>query len=834
MKKIIWQCYEFLIFRKPLISLFVLFLLFAGLASHLGNFRVDASADSLILENDDDLKYYRELSKRYGTDNFLAITYKPLPPQQLFKKKTLDEMRRFADEITDISGIKTVLSLLDVPLLQSPPLDLAELSEEANTVESEGVDLEIAKHEFQHSPLYKNLLLSPDGNTAMLLAYLEDDATYKQLLAERERLRELKYDGSDYSMQALADAEQAFKDYQVIYTRNERNTTMKVREVIARYQQNNQIFLGGVPMIITDMIAMVHNDMIIFGSAIILFLIVLLSVIFRSLRWVIVAMMCSLLSAIATMGVLAFIDQRVTVISSNFVSLLMIIAMSMVVHLIVRFRELQIKYPQASTSDLTKQTVQFMYIPCLYAALTTIVAFISLLVSGIRPVIDFGYIMTIGIVLLFFIVFTLFPNFICLTKRKKEYSEKDFTYRITNTFSNLSRKYHHPVILIAALIAIISIVGMSRLEVENRFIDYFDKDTEIYKGMLEIDQKLGGTTPFDVILKAPENAIAQEASSLNLPEEGTKASFEEDFLSDYLGEEQALQNYWISPVKIREIKRIHDYFDEKQEIGKVLSLATLAELVELLNDNKPLNDFEVAFISKLLPEDIKKVLYSPYISEDGNEVRISMRVIDSDKNLKRKELIEESRQQLLDFGYSEDQFKLSGMLVLYNNMLQSLYQSQILTLGMVLIVIFLMFMLLFRSISLAIIAIIPNALSASVVLGLMGWVGIPLDLMTITLAAISIGISVDNTIHYIVRFKREYSLDHDYKETVKRCHNSIGRAMYYTSITIIAGFSILALSNFIPTIYFGLLTGLAMLIALLGALTLLPSLLLSFKPMRRA
>ena len=829
MKKTIQRYYDFLVFRKPMVTLLLLLAVFAWLLSQLDNFKIDASADSLVLENDEDLKFYRNLIKRYGANNFLAITYRPLAPRQLFDKETLIEMRRFANDIGDIAGIKTVLSLLDVPLLQSPTIKLTELSETFKTVESEGVDLELAKHEFQHSPLYEDLLLSADGSTAMLLAYLEEDVTYRELLSERERLRELKYDGDDYSKQALVAAEQAFKDYQTLYIAKERETTINVREVISRHQQNTQIFLGGVPMIVTDMITMVKSDMIVFGSAIILFLIVLLGVIFRSLRWITVAMMCSLLSAVAAMGFLAFIDQRVTVISSNFASLLMIIAMSMVMHLIVRFRELQSKQPDASVPELTKQTVRFMYTPCLYAALTTIVAFISLLVSGIRPVIDFGYIMTIGIILLFCVVFTLFPSFISVTKQKREYIEKDFTYKITNTFSNLTRKHYHPILLIATLVAIISAIGMSRLEVENRFIDYFGKDTEIYKGMLEIDRKLGGTTPFDIVLKAPDSGNDSEES----PKTDIEQFAEEDFLADYLGDEQDLQNYWISPIKIQEIKRIHNYFDEKEEVGKVLSLATLAELAEILNDGKALNDFEVALLGKLLPDDIKKVLYSPYISEDGNEVRISMRIIDSDKNLKRKELIEQSRQKLMDFGYDEDQFRLTGMLVLYNNMLQSLYQSQILTLAMVLIVIFLMFVVLFRSISLAAIAIIPNALSASFVLGLMGWYGIPLDLMTITLAAISIGISVDNTIHYIVRFKREYVQDYDYKATVKRCHNSIGRAMYYTSVTIIAGFSILALSNFIPTIYFGLLTGLAMLIALLGALTLLPSLLLTFKPIKK-
>ena len=164
-------------------------------------------------------------------------------------------------------------------------------------------------------------------------------------------------------------------------------------------------------------------------------------------------------------------------------------------------------------------------------------------------------------------------------------------------------------------------------------------------------------------------------------------------------------------------------------------------------------------------------------------------------------------------------------------MLQSLYESQILTIGIVFLAVMGMFIILFGSLKLAIIAIIPNALSAALVLGFMGWYAIPLDMMTITIAAISIGIAVDNTIHYIVRFKREFPKDHDYFATISRCHKSIGKAMYYTSVTIIFGFSILTLSNFIPTIYFGMLTGIAMFVALIASLTLLPSLLILFKPL---
>ena len=378
------------------------------------------------------------------------------------------------------------------------------------------------------------------------------------------------------------------------------------------------------------------------------------------------------------------------------------------------------------------------------------------------------------------------------------------------------------------MISIISIFGISKIKVENRFIDYFHSDTEIHQGMLEIDKKLGGTTPLDIIIDKPIKNHSDDEFNLE--------SDDEDFdeLAELLGEDpdNKPSGYWLSKPKFEEIEKIHDYLEAQPESGKVLSIATLYKLAIGLNDDEPLSDLQVGAIKDSLSPEVKKVLLDPYLSDDETQTRITLRVIDSDKRLNRKEFIERVESFLQnEMGYEENRFNTTNMLVLYNNMLQSLFSSQIQTIGFVFISIMIMFVILFRSFYLAIVAIIPNILPATLVLGFMGLKSIPLDLMTITIAAISVGIAVDNTIHYIIRFKREFAQNGNYSEAIKICHGSIGKAMYYTSSIIVIGFSILSLSNFIPTIYFGLLTGLAMLTALFASLTLLPALLIIFKPL---
>ena len=348
-------------------------------------------------------------------------------------------------------------------------------------------------------------------------------------------------------------------------------------------------------------------------------------------------------------------------------------------------------------------------------------------------------------------------------------------------------------------------------------INYFNKNTEIYKGMKLIDDKLGGTTPLEIILKFPAKV---------------KETKEEDDVDDW-GEDDDLNNekYWFTKDKIDKIDKVHNYLANLDGVGKVLSFSSILKVAEQLNNNKELGTLEMGVLYSKIPDSIKKEIVDPYISIEHNEARINLRIKDSQEGLRRNELIKKIEYDLQNkLNLKKDEFKLAGVLILFNNLLQSLFKSQILTLGFVMIGIFVMFLILFRNLTLSLIGVVPNFIAAFFILGIIGLLGIPLDMMTITIAAITIGIAVDNSIHYIYRFKEEFSLNKRYEETLKLCHSTVGTAILNTSITIVFGFSILVFSNFIPTIYFGVFTGIAMLLAMVSVLTLLPKLILIIKP----
>jgi hypothetical protein len=578
------------------------------------------------------------------------------------------------------------------------------------------------------------------------------------------------------------------------------------------------------------MISFIKRDLETFGVGIFLFLIITLWVIFRRLRWVLLPMLCCVLSALAMIGILGFFGWEVTVISSNFISLQLIIAMAVTMHLVVRYRELRQKNPEATQQELVLGTVRSKFVPCLYASLTTIAGFGSLLFCNILPVITFGWMMTAGICLSLVLTFLLFPAVLVLMGKgpgEKTTTGKAAAVRLLGAFTERNGTL---IIVLSAVLLILSGIGISKLRVENSFIDYFKKSTEIYKGMRVIDQHLGGTTPLDVIIDlAPERPGPKAADTVTDGGAGAK----EDIFNEFSEFEspQDEKKYWLTSEKASLALQVTHYLEGLKATGKVLSLGTLIELAQQINGGKPLDNFQLALLYNEMPEKYKRLLLMPYVSVDHNELRFSIRVKDSEKSLRRNDFLKQIQNNIVNrFGLKKDQVHLTGMLVLYNNMLQSLFRSQILTLGIVLVALSLMFLILFRSLTIALIAIFPNVLSIAVVLGVMGWLHIPLDMMTITIAAISVGIAVDDTIHYIHRFKEEFQVDGNYLRVFRRCHDSIGHAMYYTSVTIIIGFAILVLSEFIPSIYFGLLTGLAMLIALVVALTLLPQLLMLVKP----
>lgn len=825
------RVFDTLFLKRPALTLVLLCCVVGWLSSHIANFRLDASADSLVLEGDKALDLFREVNKRYGSEEFLLVTYQPDEP--LFDDKVLAQMASLRDELSALEGVSSVVSILDVPLLYSPKVSLSNFSSGIRYLHDADTDRELVRGELQQSPIYKNLLTNQDGTATALQVNLQRDSTYTELLQARDLLRERKalLGLSFQETEALSKAEQVFSDYANQVNERQRELVDKVRNTIDGYRGNATIFLGGVPMIAADMIRFIKSDLLVFGSGIILFIVVMLAVIFRRLRWIALPLLTCLLTAAGMLGYLTWVDWRMTVISSNFVSLLLIITLSITIHLVVRFRELHCGNPDASQKELVLATVGFMAKPCLYTALTTIVAFASLVVSGIRPVIDFGWMMTMGISVALVFAFLVLPAGLMLLPKTEPIPRGRDAVGFTLRFARFTEAHGSLVIAVSVVLLGLSVLGISRLQVENRFIDYFHESTEIYQGMETIDRELGGTIPLDIVIRHSPEKI----------EEIVGDDFEDDFEDDFAesesfsdegaNAEEYQHSYWFSRSGLEELEKIHDYLESIDETGKVLSLATLYKIMGDIA-GEGIDDIQLALIKKTLSDDIRKVMITPYLSEDGNETRITLRAMETSHTLKRAELLTEVKSFLIEeMGYHEEDVDMTGMLVLYNNMLQSLYRSQIVTLGVVFLAITFMFTILFRSLSIALIAITPNMLAAGMVLGIMGLVGIPLDMMTITIAAITVGIGVDDTIHYIHRFIKEFPKDRNYVAAMYRCHGSIGKAMYYTSITVVVGFSILALSNFTPSLYFGFLTGFAMFAALMGALLLLPQLLILFKPL---
>jgi predicted RND superfamily exporter protein len=722
-----------------------------------------------------------------------------------------------------------VVSILDVPLLESPPVPLKELPSNIQTLEGATVDKKLARIEFSKSPLYQNLLVSPNLKTTALQIKFPIDDVYQDLLARRNHFRE-KQTSNGLSATEAAEFKKVaaqFQEHRDKMKKTRHQDIAQIRAIMDNYREDAELFLGGISMIADDLITFIKNDMKTFGLGVLFFLVVTLSVIFRKMRWIFLPMLCCAFSAISMMGLLGLFGWEVTVISSNFISLQLIITMAITIHLIVRYRELHLNNPEAEQRELILDTVCLMLRPCLYAALTTIAGFGSLLLCDILPVITFGWMMSAGITVSLVMTFLLFPAVLAPMSKGTPQVRRNPRFSLTSFLARFTEAHGRMIVVISCITLIVSVVGISRLVVENSFIDYFKDTTEIYRGMKVIDQHLGGTTPLDVIVELDEpEALPQKL----VPETDTQNNdvFDE---FDELDEAQDDEKYWFTSDKMTEVKKVHDYLDSLPETGKVVSLETVMKVAERLNNGKPLDNFELAVLYSKTPDKFKDMVVKPYVSVEHNEIRYSLRVRDSEKSLKRDKLLKKIRHDLTNkLGLKTEHAHLTGMLLLYNNMLQSLFSSQILTLGVVVLALTGMFLVLFRSLKIALIAIFPNLLSIGVVLGVMGWLNIPLDMMTITIAAISVGIAVDDTIHYIHRFKHEFKVDHNYIKTVYRCHGTIGHAMYYTSVTIIIGFSILVLSNFIPSIYFGLLTGLAMLIALIAALTLLPQLLVIFRP----
>jgi len=810
------KIYESSIIEKPKFTLLVLIILLLSFGYFAKDFQLDASSDTLLLENDPDLKYLREINTTYGSKDFLVLTY--TPKEYLLAPNTIKNLTNLKNDLVNLSWANNVITILDVPLLKNNDDPLIERIKNFKTLSSKDVDKERGFNEIINSPIYKEFIISKDGKTSGILVYIKTDKKLANLIRAKNNYLDKKDKG-----QLTAENKKEYKkflkeydNYKKLYNQKNHQNINEIRTIIEKYKDTAKIHLGGIPMIADDMMTYIKNDIIVFGAGVFLFIVCTLWFIFRSFLWVFIPLLSCFFSVLIMIGLLGLIGWIVTVISSNFIALMLILTMAMNIHMSVRYLQFIKENPNISNSEAILWTSERMFWPILYTVLTTICAFLSLIFSDIKPIIDFGWMMTVGLLVSLSITFTLLPAILNILSKKNSNYKDEKKSIITSFLSKVAQKNTKTIFTSALFVVIISIVGISKLEVENSFINYFDKDTEIYKGMKLIDNKLGGTTPLDIIIKFPDKEKSEKT---------------DDDFDNWDDEEKNEAKYWFTRNKINIITKVHDYLDNLQEVGKVISFASMVRVAEDLNDGKELRGLEMGILYTQIPDSIKKEIIDPYISIKNNEARISLRILDSNEDLRRNELINKINYDLENqLGLNREEFKLAGILILFNNLLQSLFKSQILTLGIVMAGITVMFLVLFRNITLSLIGVVPNFMAAFLILGIIGLLEIPLDMMTITIAAITIGIAVDNSIHYIYRFKEEFKKINNYNQTLEKCHNTVGVAILNTSITIVFGFSILVLSNFIPTIYFGVFTGIAMLLAMISVLTLLPKLILVVKP----
>ncbi len=792
------QFYQNIIIKNPKFILIVLLIALINFGYHTKDFRLDASSETLLIEGDPDLNYLQEISERYGSKEFLILTY--TPNDGMITDTSINNLLSLKYKIQSLDWVHNVVTLLDIPLLDNSDAPLQERLENFKTLKDDDVDKYRGFKEIINSPVFRNFVISEDGKTSGIIVYLKKINPLNDIKSKSKKEIEI---------------------YRDKVKKQNHNNILEIREVIKSYEDIGKIHLGGIPMIADDMMTFIKSDIIVFGFGVLLFIIVTLWYVFRKLIWILVPISSCLFSLVIMTGLLGLLGWKVTVISSNFIALMLILTMAMNIHMSTRFLQLKENFPNKNILDLLILTTQKMFWPILYTVLTTVIAFLSLIFSEIKPIIDFGWMMTMGLITSFIVTFTLLPTLINFVAEENISLSKYNDSKITIFFSKASQKFQKLIFIITGLVIVLSIIGISRLEVENSFINYFSKNTEIYKGMKLIDEELGGTTPLEVIIKFPEKEL--------------KTDDEDDF-EDWDNENDSQNNdkYWFTKDKIEKITSVHNYLESLPETGKVLSFSSIIDVATSLNNNKPLGTLEMGVLYSKIPESIKTEIIDPYVSIKDNEARVNLRIIDSQENLRRNELIKKIDYDLKNkIGLSDKEFKLAGVLILFNNLLQSLFTSQILTLGFVMIGIFVMFLILFRNVRLSLIGVIPNFIAAFFILGIIGLLEIPLDMMTITIAAITIGIAVDNSIHYIYRFKEEFNHLKNYNETIKICHSTVGKAILNTSITIVFGFSILVLSKFIPTIYFGIFTGIAMLLAMILVLTLLPALILFIKPFEK-
>ena len=773
--------------RYPFLVLTFILAITIGMGVISQSIRFDVSVDALALTEDLRSGAYQKTRQFFGEDESIVILMKNKNPFNHTR-----QIQRLQQDLIAIPNIVEADSFINVPLLFSPPVYLFELNLPLPTYFSEGTNRAMAKKEFIENPYYKKMIMSNDYGVSTIVLHFKEMSLHDKKIVQDKKKADQVLSHSDEKPNAI-QLKNLTTSYQALLDKRNHmiNTTIeKIQHVVKKYQHLGEIFVVGVPVITQDIIHFMIKDLKTLGALSLIFMITILIGIFRQITPVLIVLSTGLIAVIWTAGIMALLGQNITIVSSNFPPLLFVIGLSMSVYIVMRFLEIKsIKKKQTSTQTAV-QTAKKLFTPCAYSALTTIVGFISLMISDIKPVVEFGYIMALGLILSFSLCFIFIPT--CLSAYQPIIKKRPvFKAGWSKALYQFNHDHSIYIISVFTVMMITFAFGILNLKVENRFIDYFKPNTNIVKGLLIVDNQVAGSTTLEILLSA------------NQPK------------------------YWISNDGRDHIKMMHQWLEQQTEIQKVMSFYTFDETMAKVN-RKPISLPLMKMILNHMSQDDQSILVDPYLADQQKIARIVAYISDSNRALDRENLISRIESKIKTIANPNFKINVTGIYWLYNNVLQSLYQSQIKTIFTVYACIGMMLLVLFRRWKIMILILIPNIIPVTVVLGTLGWLGIPLDFMTITIAAISVGLSVDFAIQFIYRLREELKQKQEIEIAMIKTFDSIGTAIFTTTVTTSIGFILFIFSNFNPLLYFGLLASLAILLSGIATLSLIPSMIKFF------
>jgi hypothetical protein len=753
----------------------------AALGAFLPRLDVDAGTNVLLNEDDPDLAYYNITRAEWGYDEYAIVCARRA---DWFTPESQQLLTDFTAAIkSGVPHVKSVATIQTVPLLRQKPPILG-LPNPA-FLGRPGLDLEKARREILEHTQARGNLISGDGKDLSLLVVLDVPAEVLRLDPEWSRAQGLK----DRARLAAIK-----KEYEAaLAALKERRTAMvrALRRVAAEWspRMDEPLRLSGLPVISVNLVEHVTADLKTFGAASFAFFVLAFWAVYRRARWTLLPIVTCLLPVALVVGGAAAAGQKITVITSNAPVLLFVLMLPYTVYFVERYRERRAEHPGESNLDTGADSASRIWAPCLYSCTTTMAGFASLLTSGISPVRSFGLVMALGMAVGLAGVFLFLPS---ASKPLRPLETAGAgpaagPHGAVKLLERLVLKAPGFVVVLSALILGAAAWGAARLRVETKFIDYFRTGSEVYRGLEYIDTRMGGTTPLEIVLTSGEPGFFRT-------EEGLRA-----------------------------IAAAAAGLDAVPEAANVRSLRTLMD-----EGRKAIPGMKVEQMNALLKGFKMEGLIREFVNADFTVARVIVRFRETAPTLHRNNILRDLRKRLEERPELRGlQARPTGIFLLYANMLNSLIRSQKDTFLMVLGAIYVMLVLLFRAPLLSLVILVPQVLPVFACLGTMGWTGIPLDLVTVMIASVAMGVGIDAAIQYTVRYRLELAAaGGDRRAAVTRSHATIGRAIWIATSIVVAGFAILSFSKFVPTVTFGLFTALAMLMGQFAALTLLPSLFL--------